>query len=150
MAKLKEKVEQVYGSAQPPLSDFARFAREGLLDDKDYKFVESNGPEAARQLLRFTSDLPEDAGCTSVEQFLLGVKPSNVAAAAKPVGDWEKLMTRSFELAQITDWDEAGVRHMAEQLLPLIRDIAEVVHLAVIAWGLTSPPAPALDGPAAS
>jgi hypothetical protein len=142
MARLKEKIEQVYGSARPPLSDFARFAREGL-DDKDYKLVESNGPEAARQLLRFVSELPANAGCTSVEQFLLGVKPSNAAVASKPVGDWEKLVTRSFELAQITDWDEAGVRDMAEQLIPLIKDVAEFVYPAATAWGLTSATGPA-------
>jgi len=100
--------------------------------------VESNGPEAARQLLRFVSELPANAGCASIEQFLLGVEPSNTAAASKPVGDWEKLVTRSFELAQITDWDEADVRDMAEQLLPLIRDVAEFVYPAATAWGLTS------------
>jgi hypothetical protein len=140
MARMKEKVEQVYGSAQPPLSDFARFAREGL-DDKDYKFVESNGPKAARQLLRFVSELAANARCTSVEQFLLGVKPRD-AAAAKSVGDWEKLVTRSFELAQITDWDEAGVREMAEQVVPLIREVAEFVYPAATAWGLTSATGP--------
>ncbi len=142
MARLKEKVEKVYGSAPSPLSDFAPFAREGL-DGADYKFVESNGPEAARQLLRFVSELPAKSGSTSLEQFLLGVKPSNAAAAAKALGDWDKLVTRSFELAQITDWDEAGVRDMAEQLLPLIREVAEFVYPAATAWGLTSATGPA-------
>jgi len=137
MARLKEKVEQVYDSAPSPVSNFARFARDGL-DNKDYKFVESNGPQAARQLLKFVSELPEKAGCLTVEQFLLGVKPSNAAAASKPLQDWETLVKRAFELAKITDWDEAGVRDMAEQLLPLLRDVAEFVYPAATAWGLTS------------
>jgi len=134
--RLKERVERVYESAPAPLSDFARFAREGL-EDKEYGFVEAKGAEAGRQLLRFVSDLPARAGCSSIEQFVLGNKPISLAAEhTERIRQWEGLVSRVFDIAKIPDWEKAGVADMAEKVIPLIREIADFVYPLAIAWDL--------------
>ncbi len=140
MANPTPEIKHTYAEAKPPLSEFARFAAEGLYgEESTYRYVKANGPEAARQLLRFLTDLPGTVGCTSIEQFLMGYASREDEPEGARLKDWENLLAKAFTLAKIEDLEGEfagdGTRAFAEQMFPLLRDIAVIASPPLVAWG---------------
>lgn len=144
MANLTPQIKHTYAAAKPPLSEFARFAYEGLEGKDTYTFVKANGPEAARQLFRYLTDLPSTAGCTSTEQFVLGyVSLTDDPPDKAPLKAWEELLAAAFNLAMIEDVEDLegdGTREFASRMFPLMRDAAKIASPLLVAWGKPTKP----------
>lgn len=141
MAKLtREMIQHTFSAASHPLDEFVRMAHEGF-KEKDRGLVAKSGPEAARQLLRYLTDLPAKAKCQTAVQFLIGHGfPIDGDQAAKDLlKAWENLLSEAFKLAKVADVEEEfegdGARQFTERILTLMRKAAEMASPALLAWG---------------
>ena len=134
------QIKHLFADAKPPLSELARFAVEGLhAEEGTYRYVKENGPEAARQLLRYLTDLLSAVGCTSVEQFVMGYAARTDEPETARLTNWGQILGRAFDLAMIEDPDKKfqgdGTRDFAEIMFPLMRDAAVIASPLLVAWG---------------
>ena len=133
----KEKVRHAFRLAPEPLMTFASFAADGL-HDANFGFVTENGPAAARQLLRYLTDLPAAAGCPSTEHFVLGHAGVADHVDKLPLKTWEELLARTFDTAKIEDLQGManGTREFVDRFIPLIEDVGKFASPCLLAWGV--------------
>lgn len=130
------QLKHTYAAADEPLSELVRYAYAGF-DANAFGFVERRGPEAARQLLRYLTDLPAQARCVSTRHFLVG-STSRPTASSEVLDRWDELLAEAFKLAQVDPVDdlEDGAHEFVKRVLPLMESAAAIASPRLVAWGV--------------
>jgi hypothetical protein len=121
------------------LGVFVNFAIDGVGQDVLYGAAQVRGSQAARELLRYLTDLPASAGCQNVEQFLVGYTLP-AGAHHEDVAKWKALLSEVFSLAMV-DLAAAPIDPLeyGHRLMSVIREAANLASPRLLAWGV--PPA---------
>jgi hypothetical protein len=132
-------VSHTFRNVPESLGVFVRFATEGVDRGRLYGAAEARGTQAARELLRYLTDLPTSAKCQTVEQFLIGYAPKP-GTEHESIEKWHALVSEVFTLAMVDlpagpiDSGEYG-----ERLITVICQASDIASPRLAAWGVQPP-----------